>query len=206
MPREWWTPLTKSRRKNEYTPPYDHLAALALIGGQLEDANLKGYSLRGVDFTNANLRGVNFERADLTGANFKRADLSRSNLYLADCTGANFSGSDMSMSYARGTLFRDCDMSYAMLRRVTYKNCFFINCNLEEMDVAGALLVGSRFDGCNTLNMRNVDGPHGAVFAWYCRPGGGRIRYEPHSGYLAYTASSTGTLSIQENCARRKRT
>ena len=198
--------MTKSRRKNEYTPPYNHLAALALVGGQLEDANLKGYSLRGVDFTNANLRGANFEKADLRGANFTRADLSRTNLYLADCTGASFTGADLTMSYGRGTLFRDCDMRYAMLRRVTYKNCFFVDCNLEELDFAGALLVGTRFDGCNTLNMRNVDGPHGAIFTWYLRPGGGRIRYAPAPGYLAYTASSTGTLTIQENSARRKRT
>ncbi len=207
MHKEWWITLTKPRKKkNEYTPPDDTLQNLALIGGQLEGANLSGYSLRGVDFTNANLRGANLERADLTGANFTRADLSRANLYLADFTRAKFAGADMTMSYGRGTLFRDCDMSYTMLRRVTYKNCFFIDCNLEGVDVAGAFLVGTRFNECNTLDMRNVTGPHGAVFVWYLRPGGGPARYKPAFRYVPYATSVTGTLTVQENSARRKMT
>ncbi len=97
-------------------------------------------------------------------------------------------------------------MRYVLLRRVTYKNCFFIDCNLEGMDVAGALLVGSRFNGSNTLDMKNVTGPHKAIFVWYLRPGGGPARYKPAFQYIPYSTSVTGTLSIQENSARKKMT
>ena len=198
------TTLTKSKRKNEYTAPYDALRRFSLIGGQLDGANLSGYSLREVDFTNASLRGADLSNADLTGADFTRADLSRANLRMADFTGCKFGGADLTMSYGRGTLFRECDMTYAMLRRVTYKNCFFIECNLEGVDMAGAFMLGTKFRRCITLDMQNLTGSHKAVFHWYLRPKGGPNRYDPAFQYVVYDDSITGSISIQDNSAKRR--
>jgi hypothetical protein len=202
--------LTKSKKKilkaNEYSPPYHALRDLGLVGAQLEGQDFSGYSLRGVNFTNANLRAVNFANADLTGAIFTRADLSRACLHLANCTRAKFDGADLTMTYGRGTLFFETSLTYCMLRRVTYKNCFFLNCNMEGADLAQGFFVGSKFNGSITKGMKNADPtrPGGPVFTWYLRPGGGPPRYEPAPQYLPYNVSVTGSLTVQENAARRK--
>jgi len=118
--------------------------------------------------------------------------------------GADFAAADMTMSYAKGTLFTDCTMLWTVLRRVTYKNCFFINANMECANMAGGFFVGSCFNGANTKGIKNLTGPHGAIFKWYLRPGGGSAKYTPSEGYYEMMTSATGTLSFQENSARRK--
>jgi hypothetical protein len=186
--------------------PIDVVRRFGLIGAQLQGAKLSGYNLGGVNFTNANLRGADLSYANLRGALFCAADLSRADLYMADCTGADFSAADMTMTYGKGTLFIDGTMIRTMLRRVTYKNCFFTNTDLEGADMAGGLFVGSCFDGANTKGIQNLTGPHAAVFKWYMRVGGGPPRYEPADDYIEMTTSVTGTLSFQENAARRSLT
>ncbi len=200
------TTLTKSKRANEYSPPYNALLELGLVGAQLEGQDFSGYSLRGVNFTNANLRRVDFTKADLTGANFTRADLSGAVLQLANCSQTKFDGADLTHTYGRGALFFEASMTYCMLRRVTYKNAFFLNCDMEGADLAQGFFVGSRFNGSKVSELKNADPskPGGPVFTWYLRPGGGPPRYEPESQYLAYNTSVTGSLSVQENAARRK--
>lgn len=198
----------KVLRANEYSPPYHALRDLGLVGAQLEGMDFSGYSLRGVNFSNANLRRVNFTEADLTGANFTRADLSLSVLQRANCTDTTFDGADLTQSYGRGALFYRASMTYCMLRRVTYKNAFFLDCNLEGADFAQGFFVGSKFNGCRKRYMKNVDPskPGGPVFTWYLRPGGGPPRYEPAPQYIPYNISVTGSLSVQENAARQKLT
>jgi hypothetical protein len=186
-----------------FTAPVSVIKKAGLVGAQMNNVDLSGYNLEGTNFTNASLRAVDFSRANLRNCIFIGADLSRSCLYQADCTGADFSAADLTMSYARGTLFENCTFLWAQLRRVTYKNCFFINCNLEKADFAGGFFVGSVFNGSNTRGVRNVDGKHGAIFDWYLRPGGGSPQYEPTPGYIRMMTSSTGTVSFQENAARR---
>ena len=198
--------MTKYRKANEFSPPYHALRDLGLVGAQLERAKLQGFSLRGVNFTNANLRGADLAGADLRGANFTRADLSQANLHMADCSFAKFSGADLTMSYGRATLFFKCDLSYAMMRRVTWKNCFVLDCNLEGADFAQAFLVGTRFNGSITRDLKNADPtkPGGPVFVWYLRQGGGPPRYEQDFQYRPYATSVTGSLTFQENASRKR--
>jgi len=195
-----------SQVDSEISAPVDVVKRVGLIGAQLNGAHLSGYNLDGVNFTNASLRGADLSYASLRGALFCAADLSRANLYMADLTGADLSAADMTMSYGRGTLFTDCTMQRAMLRRVTYKNCFFVCTDLEGADMAGGFFVGSCFDDANTKDIQNLTGPHKAIFEWYLRVGGGPPRYEPAEGYIKMTTSATGTLSFQENAARRSLT
>ena len=192
-----------SQIDSELSAPVDVVKRVGLIGGQLNSARLSGYNLDGVNFTSASLRGADLSYTNLRGAIFCAADLSRANLYMADCTGADFSAADMTMSYGKGTLFVDCTMLRTLLRRVTYKNCFFVNADLEAADMAGGFFVGSCFNDANTKNIQNLTGPHAAIFKWYLRVGGGPPRYEPADGYIEMTTSATGTLSFQENSARR---
>lgn len=192
-----------SRVISGLSTPLPVVRGVGLIGAQLENANLSGYKLDGTNFTNANLRGADLSYASLRGAKFCAADLSRTNLYMADCTGADFSAADMTMSYGKGTLFVDCTMLRTLLRRVTYKNCFFVNADLEAADMAGGFFVGTCFNESNTKDIQNLTGPHAAIFKWYLRVGGGPPRYEAADGYIEMTTSATGTLSFQENAARR---
>lgn len=193
-----------SRIDSELSVSADIVKKCGLVGAQLENADMSGYKLDGVNFTNANLRGVDFSYANLRGSLFCAADLSRANLYMADLTGADLSAADMTMSYGRGTLFTECTMLRTLLRRVTYKNCFFIETDLEGADMAGGFFVGTCFNGANTKDIQNLTGPHKAIFKWYLRIGGGPPRYESADGYIEMTTSATGTLSFQENAARRR--
>jgi len=160
-----------------------------------------------VNFTNATLRGADLSGADLRGAIFTRADLSRACLYQANCEGANFSGADMTMSYGKGTVFSKANMTACQMRRVTYKNCFFIDTDLSYADFAQGFFIGSAFNGAKTDHIRNADPKEagGAVFVWYLNPDGGPPRYSPAEGYKAVQTSLTGSISYQENAARNRR-
>ena len=195
--------VVTSRIDASLSVPADVVKRVGLIGAQLENTNLSGYNLDETNFTNANLRGADLSCASLRGAKFCAADLSRANLYMADCTGADFSAADMTMSYGTGTLVVDCIMVRTLLRRVTHKNCFFVNADLEGADMAGGFFVGTCFNESNTKDIQNLTGPHAAIFKWYLRVGGGPPRYEAADGYIEMTTSATGTLSFQENAARR---
>jgi hypothetical protein len=95
-------------------------------------------------------------------------------------------------------------MWHVQLRRVTYKNSFFINSDLTGADFAGGFFVGSAFNGSKWPHARNITGNHGAVFVWYLNPKGGPPKYLPAPGYIKVMTSLTGTLSFQENAARRR--
>jgi len=75
---------------------------------------------------------------------------------------------------------------------------------MEDANMAGGFFLGSCFNGANTEGIVNLTGPHKAIFTWYLRPGGGPSKYEPSDEYTKMMTSATGTLSFQENAARRK--
>lgn len=66
-----------------------------LIGAKLEEANLQGMDLKGINFSGADLEKANFQNADLTNAIFKNADLENANLNGAKITGAVFKGAEL---------------------------------------------------------------------------------------------------------------
>jgi hypothetical protein len=170
-----------------------------LVGAQLERANLKGYYLRDVDFSNANLRGADLSGADLRGAKFIRADLSRACLHKANCEGADFTGADLTNAYCKAAKFINAKMVCTIMKGIIGKNALFIDADLQYADFARAELLGARFNGAQTFGIRNINW---AIFWWYVPDGGGKPSYDPKPGYIRITESLIGDISIQENSAR----
>ena len=174
----------------------------ALVGSNLERADLRGKNLRGVNFSNANLRGADLSRADLREACFVRADLSRACLYGADCRGADFSGAEMSLIHGRAADFSRARFWSTSLRRAIIKNALFFEADLRTCNVAFTDFLGCRFNGALLDGVRNADK---ATFFWYYPEGWrGHIRYDPAPGYVKIDTSVLGGLSLQENTHRKE--
>jgi uncharacterized protein YjbI with pentapeptide repeats len=170
-----------------------------LIGADLSLMDLSGKDFTGTTFINCNMRsaicvGTNFTRCDM-----RKADMSSAILRLADFTDANLSGADMSMTYAKAALFLRTKMRNTIIRHAIWKNALVIDADMVGADVVGTLLLGARFDGTDTRDMRNADR---AVFAWWISPWGGPPSYDPIPGWLRLDHSIPGGESFRENAAR----
>ena len=130
-------------------------------GITIRNANLSGFDLQKVDFTNANLSGANFKGADLSNANLEFAELTAANfeganisdaklvnaiLFAANLIGANITGSNLT-----GADLVGCEMYCANLW----------SSNLERADLTGADLTGAnliraklRKANLNEINLR----------------------------------------------------
>jgi uncharacterized protein YjbI with pentapeptide repeats len=105
----------------------DIMAHCFLVGGNFDRANLRKKNFAGVNLTDATFRGADLSYADLRGAKLIQADLSRACLHMADLTGADLSSADLTGAYLKAANFTDARIWFASLRRVTAKNCLFIN-------------------------------------------------------------------------------
>jgi len=177
------------------------LRECALVGANLERQDLRGLNLRGTNFSDASLRGADLSYANLQGCNFTKADLSQAVMHLADCTSAIFQGADLSMACGRGILFNDADMSFAHLRQVFMKHCFFVRTNLQYADFAHGYFLGSCFNDANLSNVRNIET---ATFIIWRSKHGAPLSLVPKPDYVPTNWSDTGTLSFQENAGHRR--
>lgn len=170
----------------------------SLVGANLERADLRGKKLRGINLTAANLRGADLSFCDLRDATIIQADFSRACLYKTNFAGADLSGSDLSMSYGKGTNFHKAVAHSCQFRNVVYKNALFIDTDLRKSDFFHAELLGSRFNGALLDRVRNM---HTAQFEWWLSPWGGPQSYDPRPGWLKIDSSLMGNISLQENAA-----
>jgi len=67
----------------------------ALVGFDLEGANLQGANLRTLNFKAASMRSVDLYATNLMSANFSGADLRNANISYADLCGANFTDANL---------------------------------------------------------------------------------------------------------------
>ena len=165
-------------------------------GRNYERIDLRGYDLRGVNFTNCNFRGADLSGSDLRGALFICADLSRAVLQGCDATGADFSGADLTGAYCRGLNLTDAQCWHTCFKGALCKNVKFYRTDLTGADIARAEMLGARFDGAITTGLRNIDR---AIFRWFLAPTGGKPSYDPFPGAVVLTGSITGSESFQEN-------
>ena len=92
------------------------LKGLDLSNADLRDAVLKNADLSDAILTDANLRGARLQKAILTNADLTYANLSATNLYKADLTGATLVFADLSNAKVRKAIFKDTDRTSADLR------------------------------------------------------------------------------------------
>ena len=92
------------------------LKGLDLSNADLRDAVLKNADLSDAILTDANLRGARLQKAILTNADLTYANLSAANLYKADLTGATLVFADLRNAKVRKAIFKNTDRTSADLR------------------------------------------------------------------------------------------
>lgn len=189
--------MSLSRKKLASTYPRAILRDAGLVNAFLDRADLRGMDLSGCNLTGASLRGADLTEANMSDAILIKADFSRACLYRANFEGAIMDASDLCMSYAKATTFKDASMQYCALRGVTYKDCYFWGTNLTGSDFRGAFMLGTVFDGADLSRARNM---HHALFYWYRYPHKdyGPV-YEPREGWVKLGRSTIPGYSFQEN-------
>lgn len=165
-------------------------------GRDYERIDLRGYDLRGVNFTNSNFRGATLAGSDLRGAKFTCADLSRADLRGCDATGADFAGADLTNSYLRALDLTDANCWHASFKGALCKQVKFFRTDLTGADFCRAELLGARFDGAVTAGIKNLDR---AIFRWFLSPFGGKPVYDPFPGAIVLEESITQRDSFREN-------
>lgn len=165
-------------------------------GRNYERIDLRGYDLRGVNFTCSNFRGADLSGSDLRGALFIGADLSRACLQGCDAAGADFSGADLTGAYLRGLNLTEAVCWHTCFKGALCKQVKFHGADLTGADIARAEMLGARFDGAIVTGLRNVDR---AIFRWFLSPLGGKPSYDPFPGAVVLTGSLTGDESFREN-------
>jgi uncharacterized protein YjbI with pentapeptide repeats len=81
----------------------------------LQDTDMQGVSLHGIDLSESILTHINFSGSDLRGADLGWADLSRANLEKVDFRGAILTRADLSYANLRGANLLKADLSLAKL-------------------------------------------------------------------------------------------
>lgn len=110
----------------------------------LQELNMDGVPLIGVDVSGAFLQGVRLPRAKLERANFNAVDARNSNFEHADFTTADLTWGN----------FRNGNLSYANLRDSNLENGDFCSANLKGADFSGVTLDGADLGNTDLANIK----------------------------------------------------
>jgi hypothetical protein len=115
----------------------------ALVGADLDDANLCWANLSGANLHSACLNRAGLGNANLRSANLSLAHLSRARLYEAhlngaDLKGASLDGADLFQAVLRGTDLRGTDLADARLGGADMTGANLSWTNLSSADLSGA--------------------------------------------------------------------
>lgn len=94
--------------------------------------DLSNMNLDGVDFSNCLMEQVNLTGSSLIGVNFKGAVLARANLTNANCTQANFNKANIGASQCQNTLFDQCEFDDVKFSKAQFIGCSFIGANIIQ--------------------------------------------------------------------------
>jgi uncharacterized protein YjbI with pentapeptide repeats len=120
----------------------------------LEDAELSGAELSGVDFHLTFLSRTRLREACLCGANLRDAVLSDADLYKADLSGA-----DLREASLRNAYLDDANLSGADLRKANLSDAYVREVDLRKSDLRGAFLFRSLFKEADLSGAR-LSGAH----------------------------------------------
>jgi uncharacterized protein YjbI with pentapeptide repeats len=160
------------------------LSRARLVDANLEDADLHGANLVGVDATRARMAGANLGSADLREANLAEADLTdaklwqanlrgarmemanlvRAELKDADATGAHFAGATLNNANLRSAKLCGADLSGADVRTArldladlsgaNLRGATLFRTGLNLADLSGATLTGADLRAANLLQAK----------------------------------------------------
>lgn len=140
-----------------------------LTGADLSNMDLRGTRwhralLEGVDFGNSVLDDADFSEAVLTrarlhGTSMRRAVFDRTNLALAQCEGADFSGARFKKMVLDKLVAKGCNFSGATMEELNFMTVQLEECSFEGADISYAHVLeksamhGVRFDGARIHKM-----------------------------------------------------
>lgn len=118
----------------------------------LQGANLKGSFLIGADLNKANLRGANLSYANLSGANLESANLNYGKLNNAILKEANLIKADFFSANLEGAKLsyanlKETNLNYASLVSVNLRQALLIETNLKHAILVDANLSGTHLIG-----------------------------------------------------------
>ena len=114
---------------------------LALIGVNLEYANLTEVNLEG-----ANLEAADLTRATLIAANLRRANLRGTNLRRGNLTAINLDAADLRKANLEAANLEEANLERANLKRTNLKLANLKWANLTEANLTEASLIGANLD------------------------------------------------------------
>jgi len=114
---------------------------LALIGVNLEYANLTEVNLEG-----ANLEAANLTRATLIAANLRRTNLRGTSLRRGNLTAINLDAADLRKANLEAANLEEANLERANLKQTNLKLANLKWANLTEVNLAGASLIGANLD------------------------------------------------------------
>lgn len=119
-----------------------------ITGINLMNVDLSGYDLVGIDFSGAILSGINLSDSDLEGANLSgvklnNAKLERTNLSKGNLSDADITGADLTQANLQYVDFTDANLSDANLTNADLLGAVLINTDLSCANLSGANLNGT---------------------------------------------------------------
>ena len=157
-------------------------------GGRIEalqELNIDGVPLVGVDVSSAFLQGIRLPGARLRRANFTAADVRNSYFRAADFADANLSSSNFRSSILRNASFEGAQMDDADFSDADLSGADLYNASLAQVDLRRTDLSGVRWQGIQDLTGANIFGvrnaPEGFV-AWALRRGAVQIDTDGQTG------------------------
>ena len=112
----------------------------------MQDLNLRGISLRGVDAIRADLTGIRLENAILRGANFEGSTLKRANLHGSILEVVRLRETDFEYAILHGANLRHADLRGANFRNADLRNADFRGARIDQTDFTDANCTGALFD------------------------------------------------------------
>jgi uncharacterized protein YjbI with pentapeptide repeats len=128
----------------------------------LRDANLQGFNLSSLEFSNANLSGARMEGASLGGTRLRGANLTKASIEGADLSQAimdwaQLSGTRMAGAVLTCAHLKRADLSDAIAEGATLTRARMQGANLFRARLAGAHLAGAHLNDA-LLSMSRLEG------------------------------------------------
>jgi uncharacterized protein YjbI with pentapeptide repeats len=146
-------------------------------GGRIEalqELNLDGVSLVGVDVSDAFLQGIRLEKANLLRSNLSAADLRNCALRFADLTESNLRSANLREGDLREVILRGADLRDSDLTGADLTGADFTAAVLDNADLTGANLRNIQWHGIRSLvgaNFENAKSTPPGFFEWAMQHG-----------------------------------
>ncbi|MEN8811952.1 MAG: pentapeptide repeat-containing protein [Candidatus Arcticimaribacter sp.] len=125
-------------------------------GVSLEEINLAGAKLNGIEMNGVNISRANLNKAQLINAELFYTNLNNINLSEADCTGvtlyrSNISFANLSKANCSSANFSKANMMFADLSQGNFSGANFVQANLKGVNFEGAYLSSANLKGAKVI-------------------------------------------------------